>query len=283
MLTPTNTKRLRDSPTFDGTPTKSAKMQSGNDLEPQNNNVNDPNAKLLAAIKKMMVEELDSKIKEAVKTSFTEELDKRLENMASKLDVDALRQTIESQKQENDALKEKLGCFENRLERIDKNDRSNKLIFSNVACPDGAISAAYHVCNQMLRINPELINIKSSFVLRKFDNDRSTILVEFAERNMVTTVFKHIKNLNGSRVGVERDLTENQQKVRKMLVDLKRKLLDNNKQMKIHVSDVTLKIGSNKFTFKNGNLEASLAGLDVNKFFMDNYKIKLDEYLNKKD
>lgn len=283
MSTQTTLKRLRESPTSIETPTKSVKMSEKGDNIEKELDFNEPSAKLVAAFKNFVREELDDGIEKAVRKSFAEELDVRLKNFATKEDFGTLQGTIENQKKDNTDLKEKLEVFEARLERIDKNERSNKLIFSNVVCTDGAVRAAYYVCNQLMKIDQQLVTVKNAFILKKFENDRATILVEFMERNMITTVFQHVKNLSGSKIGVERDLTEEQQKVRKTLVELKRRMLDNNKQLKIHVSDVTMKIGSNKFTFRKGKLESGIAGQDVNKFFIDNYKLNIDEYFNKKN
>lgn len=274
MQTPA--KRSRESPTSSQNPLKSAKMDTGNDISDQNN-------QLLAAIKKMLDNEFEDKIQKAVKKSFTEELDMRLQNVASKDDITDLRETIEKQKEENDVMKQKLMNFEGQLERLDKKDRASKLIFTNVDCSNGALAAAYQVCNECMKIDSQLIVVKSAFVMKRADQRNSKILVEFENRNMVSIIFKHVKNLNGSRIGVERDLTQEQQKIRKMLMDLKNVLLEISKGMKVFVSDVSMKIGSNKFSFKGGRLEASLPNLDVNQFFTDNYNINIDEYLQNRN
>lgn len=269
-------KRSRESPiTGDETPSKAVKNDIIIDL-------NDPSAKLLTAFKNIMLEELDDKIEKSVRKSFVEEFDSRLEMMVTKEDFDTLRESIETQKKEKEDLKEKFSKLESRLERIDRNERSSKLVFSKVDCPNGAIGAAYNVCNNILKINSETIGIRNAFIIKKFEDGKSTILVEFYERNMIGIIFKHIKNLQGTKIGIEKDLTEEQQRIRKILVELKWRMLDVSKKLKVHVTETTLKAGSNKFSLKGGVLIASLPGLDVNKFFEENYKINIDEYLKNK-
>lgn len=254
------------------------------DMEGERESASNQNNLLLAAIEKMLDEKLETKIQAAVTKSITTEFDTRLKNIPSKQDIDDLRTTMDLQKTENEEMRKNLMNLEGQFERLDKKDRANKLIFSNIVCSNsGAVAAIYHVCNEALKIDPQLISVKNAFVVKQLEGGKTKILVEFAERNMISLIFKHVKNLNGRNISIGRDLTTEEQKTRKMLIDLKKVLLEINTQMKIFVSDISIKVGSNKFTVKNGKLESRNTGMDVNKFFIDNYNLNMDEYLKKKN
>lgn len=222
----------------------------------------------------MKAYKLEDKIESAVKKSFADELDQRLVNMATKADMKNLQEKLDKQSIENTELKEKLIKCETRLERFDKKRRTNNLIFSNVALCQNAAQSVYQVCNQNLKIEPNQIVIKDAFVLKTYGADKATILVEFSEGRMVAIVFKHIKNLAGSKIRVEKDMTEGEQEKKKKLLQLKSKLLETRSDKRVFVSQNTIKIGTDIFELTNGNLVPRTAGLDMEAFFSDNYDLE---------
>lgn len=295
MLTPiSNSKRTRESPEVKENRLKSVRttnMTSATQPEPT---LSEEHSLLLTSIKEMFKTEIQDQIKEifkadlkqqiqdAVKSAFSQELDKRLEEMVTKKEIKELEEKLANREVENDEIRGNLKELEDRLERFDRKDRCRNLIFTNVTYVQGAIMTGYQICNQNLKIDSQLINIKDAFVIKKQSNDKVTLLVEFAEKSMVGVVFRHLKNLHGSNIRVERDLSEANRKRRKILVDFKKHLLSVSRELRVNVRENTLTVGSNTFTLKDrdGKLEPLEEGVDTVAFFQDNYEINVVDYFN---
>lgn len=108
------------------------------------------------------------------------------------------------------------------------------------------LNVATQIMSDFLKLEQNSFRILNACVLKQIDPSKSTILVEFADEFMVQNVFKNIKNFKGSRIAVERDLTEKERSVERKLVDLK-KSLEINKSFKVFVTDVQIKIDGEFF------------------------------------
>lgn len=271
-------KRSRESPPSDEKRTKNIKM-AFNQQNPSTaviEDAKDQHKALVAAFTDCMkAYDLEGKINAAVKKSFTEELDQRFLDMATKSDITSLQTKLDDQIIENNLLREKMLKYECRLENYDKRNRNKNLIFSNVSIRQNAINSLYHVISENLKINSGDILLKDAFILKRYGENKATILAEFGEKRMIGIVFQHIKNLAGSKIAVERDLSEGEQESKRTLVQLKKKLLEIRNDIKIFVSQNTIKIGANPFIFANGTLEAKDAALNPDSFFSENYKMNL--------
>lgn len=202
-------------------------------------------------------------------------------NLATKEDIKGTQKTLERQEKDIEAVQSRLDSFENRMERLEKRSKACNLRFSNVSIASTAEAAAMDTCFGALKINPSSITIKRAVVLKRFDAGKGTILVEFVDQSMVSLVFKHIKNLDGTRIGMEKDLTEGEISIKSSLYALREELLKANGALKIYVNDTTIKIGSNFFSVRNHNLLPRNTSLDIVKFFNENFNFNINNFMDK--
>lgn len=301
-------KRSRDSPQSSPTSTKSLKTYKGSALPVENLQKSDINQtlgaqgidkscrittsseaqkmnqsdkeSLLQSFEQMLTTQLEEKIDKSVRKIFVEELDSRVSKLPSVEDFKTLEKKIDEQGIESINQNAKIKRCEDRLEKLDKKDKRNNLIFTNVVCNQGPIIAANFVMKELLRIEPKDFQITNAFVLKKFQNNLSTILVRFSEEGMVHRVFKNIKNLRESKIGVEHDLTEREQQNKRKLIILKKQLLLINKENRVNVFDNSIKIEGIVFRMLNGKLEAKNKDTDVITFFQDKYTMNVVEFLD---
>ncbi|KAL5285535.1 hypothetical protein ACFFRR_007317 [Megaselia abdita] len=98
--------------------------------------------------------------------------------------------------------------------------------------------------------------------------------------NNIIYVFRHIRNLKGSNIRVERDLSESERKNRNLLVNFKKHLLSVSKEFRVNVVECNLKIERNTFILRDGTLEARAEGQDAITFFKDKYNIDVVDYFS---
>lgn len=81
------------------------------------------------------------------------------------------------------------------------------------------------------------------------------VLVEMENGTQITEIFKNIRNLSGSAIGVERDLNKERQVDKKALLQVKKTLWNNNQSHRISIRNDRMRIGDKWFSWnKDKNL-----------------------------
>lgn len=82
-----------------------------------------------------------------------------------------------------------------------------------------------------------------------------TVIAEMQTEKMVEEVFKHTKNLAGSRISVEQELDRERLIQKKVMVELKRNILAVSQRHRVSVRNDKLKVGDKSFMWsKNRKL-----------------------------
>lgn len=93
---------------------------------------------------------------------------------------------------------------------------------------------------------------------------------EFSSGEMVQKVFQNTKNLAGSKIIVERDLTHEKQQDKRVMLELKKKLKEINRNTRVMVRSARLKIDENWFWWNKQKKLVSGTN-DVNKLLQTLY------------
>lgn len=191
-------------------------------------------------------------------------LDDKLSNLPTKDDFAELKTKMKDLKveiqqlnEENELLKIELQVLKDEkrkdhreLMRIVDEKKRNNLIFKGVEGSRNPKEAVEKICKD--RIGVPNVEIRHAVVL----SDRAgkaNILAEIVSDTMVASIFKNINKLRGTNIFVERDLNENRQTNKKMMLQLKRDILAIDKRHKITVRDDKMKIGNNWFNWNKEN------------------------------
>ena len=200
-----------------------------------------------------------------------ESVEDKLSQMATKADMEAVNSRMDEHQRTVDELRSDLEATKERLERLDKKDKSNNLVFTNVFKLEDPREAVRRIWI-ILQVDFRDADIKRVSYLSTYRNGtHAKVLVEFSSKSAVGLIFKNIKKLGGHKIGVEHDLTSNELDARNRLLKLKTVLLDKSKKLKVYVTDTSIRIGSNQFTLRRGELVPKIPGVDVPGFFRNNY------------
>lgn len=183
-------------------------------------------------------------------------MENKLKNLSTKSDIEGIKIQIddvnnkfEEIKKENESLKVQLEQMKNdrqkdhqQIQRIVNQGRKKNVIFKGIVKNGSPRTSAENVCRKVLKLND--VQINSARVLFTSD-DKISVIAEMATERMADKIFQNLKNLAGSRIKVERDLNEERQLDRKLLMLVKTEILDIDKTHKVFVKNDSIKIGVN--------------------------------------
>lgn len=81
----------------------------------------------------MFDDKLGAKLNSAV-DRFVSEMDNRLANIPSVADIQDIKESLSTQRQETNSQSARMSVYEQRLERLERKDKKRNLFFSNVTC-----------------------------------------------------------------------------------------------------------------------------------------------------
>ena len=158
--------------------------------------------------------------------------------MSTKLDLliqenALLKLELKDLKIERDRDHRKLINLENHMKR-------KSLIFRNLPSEDICENAVKAVCDTKLKVH---VDLKAARKL--YDrNGRMGVIVEMDSERMVDTVLKSTRNLAGTAISIERDINSDRQEDKKVLLQLKKDILETDKRHAVRVRDDSMRINN---------------------------------------
>lgn len=151
-----------------------------------------------------------------------------------KTDSQKLREEVESLKAERDADRMKITHLEDQLKK-------KNLLFKGLRAGELPRSAIENVFKEGLKLNSEIEVVSARKIFER--NGKMTVVVEFKSEDMVHSVLRNVKNLAGSTISIEQDLSSAKQHSKKIMLELKKNILRVTKIHRVSVRNDRMLIG----------------------------------------
>lgn len=186
---------------------------------------------------------------EVLKGVFQDMLNGALGNVATKDDVKQFQEEVRALRIENQELKEELGKMRSQLDYIDRERRQKRLVFHGLEDVQDVSSKVQEVLHSNLKVVEPVLVSKTTKMKSK--NGKMSVLAEFVSCNDVWKVLGKCRNLAGSGIGVDRDLTIEERDQRRKLLHMKREIEKIDKSKRVSIQGSKLKIDGSFFTWKD--------------------------------
>lgn len=236
----------------------------------------DPSGKLLLlSFQKVLCKELDTRFANFCANEFTPLKD---DVSTMKTDVSTLKEEVAIIKNENALLTDELKRSNERINHLERDARALNLIFYNITYTPNVQQSIHDICKSVLKIN-EPLGISRTIVLKK--NAASgilTVLVKFESSGMVYKVLGATKNLknSGTRIGISRDLSQEERKIKTLLLAIKKQIHEKDNTIKVKVVGKRMFVDNVMFTFNEKNNTFGNSQVNGKEFLMENFSINFD-------
>lgn len=161
--------------------------------------------------------------------------------------IETLSKQVNGLITENQNLKTQVKLMQDQRERdqrrllaMEDQLKQRNLIFKGLDAQSSLSNAVKHVCEDKLKITTPII-IKSTKKI--YDrNGKMGVLVEMDSEEIIQAIFKQTKNLAGTAIIVERDLNTEKQQHRKVMLQLKKDIVAENRSQLIRVRNERIQI-----------------------------------------
>lgn len=235
-------KRSLDSPPET---TRSSKMSSNN----ASSNSSDEGS--TSNIRVIDTKELQSILAKTVSDVFDEKI------QPLQTQVDSVAADVEKIKAENIELHNKIANLEKNKEECDRqvailenNMKRKNLVFRGLASNIDIKEAVRNTIINTMKVNiAQLILCSCRKIYEK--EGKMTIIVEFPDEETVNIILKHVKNLQGSRITIERDLSQQRQEKRKAMIGLKSMLREADSEKLVSIRNDEMRVDGKWFRWSD--------------------------------
>lgn len=186
-------------------------------------------------------------------------MDEKLTNIPTKKDIEDIKTNVgelstkfDGLKLENEYLKKEVTELKFEREKdhqqinyLQEHIKRNNIIFKGIEAKTTLEDAVKDCCKENLKLTQD-INLLSTRKMYEKDG-KIGVVAEFSSGEMVKEVFQNTKNLAGSKIIVERDLTHEKQQDKRVMLEIKKKLKKINQNTRVMVRSARIKIGENWF------------------------------------
>lgn len=186
-------------------------------------------------------------------------MDEKLINIPTKKDIEDIKTNVgelstkfDGLKLENEYLKKEVTELKFEREKdhqqinyLQEHIKRNNIIFKGIDAKTTLEDAVKDCCKENLKLTQD-INLLSTRKMYEKDG-KIGVVAEFSSGEMVKEVFQNTKNLAGSKIIVERDLTHEKQQDKRVMLEIKKKLKKINQNTRVMVRSARIKIGENWF------------------------------------
>lgn len=223
-------------------------------ISPENKKAN-----MERSVGEMKLSELKSVLAEIMQVEMERVLEGKLVYLAKKSDVDDIKTEIEELKNKVESLTEINNRQARELENIRQHNRQKSIVIRGLPIADkkSAKTTVTSFLQQTLKVNQQLSIVDAYLIGKTSQTGNRACIVEFGSVDVIHAIFKNIKNLQGSRVSIERDWTVEQRKKKNILLKIRRELYDrdvNSNRLKVKLSGLRLFVNDNCFTWRDGNI-----------------------------
>lgn len=237
-------KRLLDSPPENSRSNKmsiSNASTSSNALEVDQDGATGSNLRVISTI------ELESLLTRAVRGVF----DEKIEPMKEKLE--AVAEEVQDLKAENANLQNRIEALQNsqtastrQVTHLENNLKRRNLIFRGLAANNDIKDAVRNIIVNTMKVNiPNLILCSCRKIYEK--ERKITVVAEFPDEETVNSILKCARNLQGTRITLERDLSQQRQENRKAMISLKSMLREVNNDKLVAIRNDEMRIDGKWF------------------------------------
>lgn len=199
----------------------------------ENNVVNMPTSDLLQMMATLLDKKLDEKMQNLPTKSDLLELKENIGDV--KTEVSRLSTENDRLQEEMRKLKEERKQDQQRMMLLERDLVKKKLIIRGLESQPSSFKAVKKAFKENFKMNKNVEIEQTRKIYEK--NQKMTVMVEFKSANTVAQVFKHTKNLAGSSIQVERELCKERQLNKKVMLCMKKEILQVEKNIKINVRD----------------------------------------------
>lgn len=196
-------------------------------------------------------------------------MDEKIKTLCTKTDVEDLKQHItdidikvESLKNENLKLKEEINQLklerekdQQQIRRLVDHGRRKNVIFRGLVKEGTPINSVQNICKNVLKLPNVLVT--TARVIHTASNSKISVVAEMQNQEMAELILKNTVKLAGSTVKIERDLNENQQVDRKVMMQLKTDILLKSKTHRVMVKNSSIKIGTQWMSWNSNKILVS--------------------------
>lgn len=202
-------------------------------------------------------------------------LDKKLANLATKTDIDTVKQDVV-------LLQNNLQSHESRLHQMEWKQRAKNVIFKYI--PQKKSYKAY-ISSLLQNIMGLEIQPRSIFILRVLPDKKQVILlVEFLSNDEVHEIFSKVNTLKSTNIIIEKDLSAEERKRKGVLLNIRKEVLkrakENNISIKIVVSENRIRFNDDGFVFDRSSNEffmgSSGTGVILREYILDKFNVLVD-------
>lgn len=182
-------------------------------------------------------------------------MDEKLKNMPTKQDFDEIKNKVNENstklddlKSENDTLKSEIKQLKSENEKnhqqimyLQKHIKRNSIVFKGISSKTSMEEAVKECCRTDLKLSIEICLISTRKLYEK--DDKLGVIAEFRSAEMVKEIFKSTKNLSGTKISIERDLTTEKQQDKRVMLELKKAIKQKSSVHHIVVRNEKIRIG----------------------------------------
>lgn len=169
-----------------------------------------------------------------------------------KKEVETMKTEISKIATENSILKNEVARLKNRMENLERDKKKNNLIIRGIKKEGDAKEKFYLLCTKELKMEQKP-KIRNVFEIKSMNN-KAILKVEFESEEEMWKVLSKTRNLKGTDIAIDRDLTKEARERRNNLIKIKKEIIKVDTSKKITVSAERLIIGQHKFDLRNGIL-----------------------------
>lgn len=222
--------------------------------------------------------------------AFQNILHMEINKLATKVELNSLRQDVEGWKNSVEKSIEKLQYNDNELRRkldfYEKNDRRRNLIIKGI----DAKSTQQEIMDEtkiFLSVKMKISDVRAVVYVKKIKEvgNRMIVLARLESETLVREVLKNTKELAGTYFSVDRDLTVEERAIKRNLLNIKGNILQVDKSRRIKVRNNKLFIGDAEFNWKDNQLwfKEEMGLTVLNKMFNNKFaNINILERVNRR-
>lgn len=284
-----NQKRLLQSPEQSVASAKFPKPDDSNSMMNTTSATSDSNAvehtleprdqTLLDNFARILCRELDSRF-----SSFAQHQIAPLKQEITciKEDVSTLKSEVEALKIENCNLQQTIEKYESKVSSMEKDARDFNLIFHNVAKSPNVYQMIKDVCKEVLKVDRDIF-LRRCVILKENKQQQTVdVLAKMESTSMVEAILKNTRYLKGaqSRISISKDLSEEDRRDRRVLLNLKRKITNTSKESKVKVLGNSILIDGTKLNYRSKSNYFGNSDVDGKAFLNERFSIDFSSLAN---
>lgn len=143
-------------------------------------------------------------------------------------------------------LQEESGFRRREMLNLEDQVKRKNIIVKGLNSAESPREALKHLCSTTLNLDAQAINIRS--VKRIYDkNNKMGVIAELNSEEEVYEILKNTRKLTGTQISIEKDLNSEKQIHKKVMLQLKKSVLQADRSQRVTVRDDRLRIADQWF------------------------------------